>query len=112
MKLEVVVLVVQWLEERLNESVARLLDLIFTATQNRQPGYRYDVEGHHQLARKMVASSAVLLKNEVEFLPIPKNQTIALIGALAKEPRYQGPVVPTLTPPGYPVPLMGLKHWA
>jgi len=77
-------------EERLNESVARLLDLIFTATQNRQAGYRYDVEAHHQLARKMAASSAVLLKNEDEILPIQKSQKIALIGALAKEPRYQG----------------------
>lgn len=77
-------------EERLNESVARLLDLIFIAAQNRQAGYRYDIESHQQLARKMAASSAVLLKNEAEILPIHQNQKIALIGALAKEPRYQG----------------------
>lgn len=77
-------------EECLNESVARLLDLIFTAAQNRQAGYRYDVETHHQLARKMAAHSAVLLKNEAGMLPIRQNQKIALIGGLAKEPRYQG----------------------
>ena len=77
-------------EERLNESVDRLLDLIFTATKNRRADFRYDVEGHHQLAKKIAANSAVLLKNEENILPIQKNKKIALIGTLAKEPRYQG----------------------
>lgn len=77
-------------EERLNESVDRLLNLIFTAAENRQAGYRYDAEAHHRLAKKIAVNSAVLLKNEGNILPIPQGKTIALIGALAKEPRYQG----------------------
>lgn len=77
-------------EERLNESVDRLLDLIFTGIKNRKPEYHYDAEEHHQLAKKIASQSAVLLKNEEKILPIPKNKKIALIGALAKEPRYQG----------------------
>lgn len=77
-------------EERLNESVARLLDLIFTATANRKPEYRYDANNHHGLAKKIAANSAVLLKNEGNILPLPKSKKIALIGALAQEPRYQG----------------------
>ncbi len=77
-------------EERLDESVDRLLELILTAAQNRKPGYRYDAEAHHWLAKKIAVHSAVLLKNEAHMLPIAAGKRIALIGALAKEPRYQG----------------------
>ncbi len=77
-------------EERINESVDRLLDLIFTAVANRQTDFRYDVEGHHLLAKKIAVNSAVLLKNDENILPIAKGKKIALIGALAKSPRYQG----------------------
>ncbi len=77
-------------EERLNESVDRLLDLAFTAAANRRAGFHVDAEGHHRLAQRLAADSAVLLKNEDHLLPIPRGRRIALIGALAKEPRYQG----------------------
>lgn len=77
-------------EERLNESVDRLLDLIFTTTKNRKTEYHYDSGAHHRLAKKIAVNSAVLLKNEGDILPIHKGKKIALIGALAKEPRYQG----------------------
>lgn len=77
-------------EERINESVDRLLDLIFTAAANRKTDFHYAVEDHHLLAKKIAANSAVLLKNEGQILPIAKGKKIALIGALAKEPRYQG----------------------
>jgi beta-glucosidase len=42
------------------------------------------------LARKAAAQSAVLLKNEEGILPISKEKKIAVIGALAERPRYQG----------------------
>ncbi|NKB99163.1 MAG: glycosyl hydrolase [Pseudomonadales bacterium] len=45
---------------------------------------------HHDLARHTAAECAVLLKNEDSFLPLHKEQSIALIGAFAEEPRYQG----------------------
>jgi beta-glucosidase len=77
-------------EARLNESVDRLLDLIFAAAVNRRPNFRYSVSRHHELARKIAAHSAVLLKNEGQLLPFPRGKKIAVIGALAKEPRYQG----------------------
>lgn len=77
-------------EHRLNESVDRLLDLAFTAAANRRANFHADTEGHHRLAQRLAANSAVLLKNEGHLLPIPKDRKIALIGALAKEPRYQG----------------------
>ncbi len=77
-------------EERLNESVDRLLELILAASRSRKAEYRYDAQAHHQLAKKIAAQSAVLLKNEDNTLPIPRGKRIALIGALAQEPRYQG----------------------
>ncbi|MFZ6030594.1 MAG: glycoside hydrolase family 3 C-terminal domain-containing protein [Chloroflexota bacterium] len=89
----------QLAEARIDESAARLLTLIVAGAQNRQVGCRYDVDAHHRLAQKIASNSAVLLKNEDGLLPIRKNQKIALIGALAKEPRYQGAgsshIVPT-----------------
>ncbi len=77
-------------EARLDECVQRLLDLVFTAAIRRKNGYRYNAADHHALAKKIAANSAVLLKNEGRILPIPKGKKIALVGALAKEPRYQG----------------------
>lgn len=77
-------------EAHINESVDRLLEMIFTAQAARQSGYRYDAATHHLLAKKIAAHSAVLLKNEDNTLPIQKGQKIALIGALAEDPRYQG----------------------
>jgi beta-glucosidase len=77
-------------EGRLNESVDRLLDLIFAGTRNRTTDYHYDADQHHLLAKKIAANSAVLLKNEEKVLPLAKDKKIALMGALAKHPRYQG----------------------
>jgi beta-glucosidase len=77
-------------EERVNESVDRLLYLVFSLSKNRKNNYRYDVEAHHRLAQKVATNSAVLLKNQGALLPMAKNVRIALIGILAKEPRFQG----------------------
>ena len=77
-------------EQRLNESVDRLLDLVLISAANRKTDYYYDADKHHALAKKIAANSAVLLKNDGNILPIPKGKRIALIGALAEEPRYQG----------------------
>lgn len=77
-------------EDRINQSVDRLLDLVLRSHASKRPGYRYDVEAHHRLAREIAAQSGVLLKNEDGILPLQPGQKIALIGALAEFPRYQG----------------------
>ena len=77
-------------EDYLNESVDRILNMVFACQEKLKTNYRYDAEAHHQLARKAAVQSAVLLKNEDEILPILKDQRIAVIGALAEHPRYQG----------------------
>ncbi len=77
-------------ESRIDESVDRLLELIFTAADRQKADFRFDVEAHHQLARKIAAQSAVLLKNDGPILPLQGDPSIAIIGALAKEAKFQG----------------------
>ncbi len=85
-------------EGRVDESVDRLLELAFRAVEQRRPGYRYDAEAHHRLAQRIAAGSAVLLKNKDSLLPIRPGRKIALIGALAKTPRYGGAGSSHITP--------------
>ena len=77
-------------ESVLDRTVLRLLALIDRAEQNRQPIYRYDPRVHHELARRAAGNSMVLLKNEGSILPLNKGQQVAVIGAFACNPRYQG----------------------
>lgn len=77
-------------EEVLDRAAERLLRIIFKAVDEKKPNATYDQEGHHQLARKVARESMVLLKNEAQILPLEKKGTVAVIGAFAKNPRYQG----------------------
>lgn len=77
-------------EEILDTAVERLLSLIFRSGENRKEAYTYDVERHHQLARKAAAESYILLKNESDILPIKQGTKLAVIGEFAMTPRYQG----------------------
>ena len=49
-----------------------------------------DQRAHHALARRAAVETAVLLKNEACVLPLDPATPIAVIGAFAKQPRYQG----------------------
>jgi len=49
-----------------------------------------DVDAHHALAREAAGRSIVLLKNDGGLLPLAKDADIAVVGAFAAEPRYQG----------------------
>ena len=74
-------------EELVNQSVRRVLklaELFHDATDD------LDVDGHHALARELAADSIVLLKNDDNTLPVRSNSTVAVIGAFATEPRFQG----------------------
>ena len=86
-------------EEELDHTVRRILTLIEKGQEHLQPGYTYDQDAHHALARTAAEESAVLLKNENHALPVSRTKKLAVIGALAKYVRYQGGgsshVVPT-----------------
>ena len=76
------------LDQRLDE----LLNVIFSTHQATEDakGKTFDVEAHHNLARKAAEESIVLLKNEDQILPLKPGTKVAVIGDFAKTPRYQG----------------------
>ncbi len=77
-------------EEILDVAVERLVELILKAQQHQKDGSVYDKEAHHNLAVKAAEESAVLLQNKDNILPASLENEIAVIGAFAKTPRYQG----------------------
>lgn len=77
-------------EKILDNTVKRLLTLIYKAADNKKENFIFDQMAHHALARKAAAESMVLLKNENNILPLKGEGKIALIGEFAKNPRYQG----------------------
>ncbi len=75
-------------ESVLDESVDRVVDMILRCKDNPSPVYSRDA--HHDLVREIAAKSMVLLKNEDGILPLAKDKKVALIGEMARKPRYQG----------------------
>jgi beta-glucosidase len=74
----------------LDAAVERLLRVIFRAAETRKGGSKIDVDAHHALARRIAGEAIVLLKNEGGLLPLPGLRHIAVIGAAAKAPYFQG----------------------
>ena len=91
-------------EAELDARLDELLDVIFTTHEGaKKSGIKeFDIEAHHNLARKAAEEGIVLLKNEGSILPLCEKTKVAVIGDFAKAPRYQGAgsslVNPTKTP--------------
>ncbi|WP_186578926.1 glycoside hydrolase family 3 C-terminal domain-containing protein [Aquibacillus kalidii] len=77
-------------EETLNIAVERLLTIIYRAVDNKKEHAFYDKKEHHKLAREVASESMVLLRNDESILPLKKEDSVAIIGAFAKQPRIQG----------------------
>ncbi|MRH41628.1 glycosyl hydrolase [Aquibacillus halophilus] len=79
-------------EKLLDESVDRVLELIFSTNEVFERSYKqeFDVEKHHRVAQKVAEESIVLLKNEDNMLPLKFGKKVAVIGDFAKDARYQG----------------------
>jgi beta-glucosidase len=58
----------------------------------------YDQEQHHELAYQVASEGIVLLKNDNQILPLSKKDDVAIVGAFAKTPRYQGAGSSLVTP--------------
>ncbi len=83
-------------EQYLDEIIDRILQVAFKANE-RNNLKNYNREQHHNIALEIAEDSIVLLKNEENILPLKKTK-IALIGDMAKTPRYQGAGSSTINP--------------
>ena len=85
-------------EKYLDIAADRMLTLI-EKSKTALGEFTYDEDEHHKLAAEICANSVVLLKNEDNTLPLSKEKTVAVIGEMARAPRYQGEgssiIVPT-----------------
>jgi beta-glucosidase len=77
-------------EAVLDRAATRLVELALRAEANRRPEATFDRDAHHALARRAAADAAVLLRNENAALPLRDRDRIALVGAFAETPRFQG----------------------
>lgn len=77
-------------ESVLDTAAARVIELVQKAVAASDPGATFDADAHHALAREVAGQSIVLLRNENDLLPLATDANIAVIGELARTPRYQG----------------------
>ena len=92
-------------ERCIDDSVRRVLKLVFRAAETLKAPASCDYEAHHALAKRAAAEGAVLLKNEGGILPLQQGAKIAVIGAMAKNLRYQGAGSSHINPTGLSQPL-------
>lgn len=76
-------------EAVLDQTVIRILEIVYRYVENRDKEAVFDRQAQHEFSRKVAEESLVLLKNE-GILPLKKEQKIAFIGQYAEKPRYQG----------------------
>ncbi|MBZ2202334.1 MAG: glycoside hydrolase family 3 C-terminal domain-containing protein [Lentilactobacillus hilgardii] len=78
-------------EAQLDIAVRRILHLIFSfQVQSDNQKVHYDLAEQHHFARQAAEESMVLLKNQDQILPLQQSDSVAIVGALAEHPRYQG----------------------
>ncbi|MFN3599962.1 MAG: glycoside hydrolase family 3 C-terminal domain-containing protein [Dietzia sp.] len=71
-----------------------------------------DAEAHHELAREAAAASIVLLANDGDLLPLSPGTSVAVIGAFAHEPRFQGGGSSHVTPTRVDLPIEEIRYIA
>ena len=77
-------------EKDLDIRVKEFLKVVFERTEAvAKTPKSFDVEAHHDIARKCAEGSIVLLDND-GILPLAPDASVAVIGDFAETPRYQG----------------------
>mgnify|MGYP004511354571 CR=1 FL=1 len=74
----------------LEAAAARVIALVDKSQHPTNTSGSFEAEAHHTLAREVAARSIVLLKNDGAVLPLGPDTTVAVIGAFASTPRFQG----------------------
>jgi len=103
-------------EAVLDEAVRRILGVVIKAAQTRRggeasqgaQGAQFDVESHHELARRIAAEGMVLLKNN-GLLPLKNFSHMAVIGRSAEEAHFQGGGSSHINPTKVAVPFKELQ---
>ncbi|MBL0344277.1 glycoside hydrolase family 3 C-terminal domain-containing protein [Candidatus Villigracilis affinis] len=75
-------------EAILDESVRRILNIVFKAKETPKTG-TFDIDAHHELAHHIASEGMVLLKNN-GLLPLKGQHHIAVIGRAAENAHFQG----------------------
>ncbi len=97
-------------EAVLDKSADAMLSLMLKSKAALKEGYKYDRDAHNALAAKIASQSMVLLKNEDNILPLASDKKIAVIGEMARAPRYQGAGSSILNPPKLTDAFEGLEN--
>lgn len=96
--------------DRMATRIAGLAAKAAAAAETGTPSF--DVDEHHALAREAAGRSIVLLKNDGGLLPLQAGQSIAVIGELARTPRFQGGGSSHVNPTRVDIPLEELARIA
>ena len=97
-------------EAVLDESVRRILNIIFKAKETPKTG-KFDVDAHHELAHHIATEGMVLLKNN-GLLPLKDKHHIAVIGRAAENAHFQGGGSSHINPTKVAVPFKELQAQA
>ncbi|RQP09818.1 MAG: beta-glucosidase [Microbacteriaceae bacterium] len=96
-------------EAELDRSIERLRTL---ASRIERREATVDLDAHHDLARRIAAECVVLLRNEGDVLPLAPERSVAVIGALAETPRFQGGGSAKVAPTRIDIPVDELRALA
>ncbi|MDT9682848.1 glycoside hydrolase family 3 C-terminal domain-containing protein [Streptomyces sp. TRM76323] len=100
-------------ESVLDAAVERLVRFARRAADGAPERREVPVAEHHRLAGEAADRCVVLLKNDSDLLPLdPASGTVAVIGELARTPRYQGAGSSQVTPTLLDTPLDRLRELA
>ena len=77
-------------EAKVDLAARRITRMILASQAAYDAGFTFDQDAHHEKAKQALIQSAVLLKNDSKTLPLAPQGKIAVIGAFAETPRFQG----------------------
>ncbi|MCB1690448.1 MAG: glycoside hydrolase family 3 C-terminal domain-containing protein [Halioglobus sp.] len=97
-------------EAQLDAAATRVVELILKSRPALEKDTAYDRAAHHLLARRAAEEACVLLKNDGNLLPLAKKGKLAVIGALAATPRYQGNGSSQINPTRIDIPLEEIQQ--
>lgn len=92
-------------EALVDRSARRVIALTTLAGGEGGSGIGELADRHHALARELAGEAIVLLKNDDEVLPLAAGSRVAVIGAFATQPRFQGGGSSHMNPTRVDVPL-------